>query len=51
MKDFLANLNAWHLVAAGAGATVAHIYHVVVQAGGLKKLWTAFWDGPADPLK
>lgn len=51
MKDFIAHLNAWHVVAIGAGATLTHIYHAIVKAGGMKKLWNAFWDGPADPLK
>lgn len=38
--------NAWHLVALGAGAFVVHAYHLVVNAGGLKRLWSNFWNGP-----
>jgi hypothetical protein len=42
--------NAWHVVALGVGGVVVHVYHTVVNAGGVKKLWSAFWDGPADRL-
>lgn len=39
-------LNAWHLVALGAGATIVHAYHTVVNAGGMKTIWNNFWKGP-----
>lgn len=42
-------LPAGQLVALGVGAFVAHAYHAIVRAGGVKRLWRAFWDGPADP--
>lgn len=38
--------NAWHLVALGVGAAVVHIYHTVVNAGGLKKIIRNFINGP-----
>jgi hypothetical protein len=41
--------NAWHIVALGIGAAVTHVYHTVVNGGGLKKLWSNFYDGPAGP--
>ena len=40
--------NAWHVVALGAGAFVVHAYHIVVKAGGLKRIWSNFWNGPAE---
>jgi hypothetical protein len=40
------DLNAWHLVALGAGATLVHAYHTIVNAGGLKAIWRNFWNGP-----
>ena len=43
-----ASLNAWSIVALGAGAFIAHAYHTVVNAGGLKRLWSNFWNGPGD---
>ena len=39
-------LNAWSIVALGLGAFLAHAYHTVVNAGGLKRLWSNFWNGP-----
>lgn len=39
---------AGQLVALGVGAFLAHAYHAIVRAGGVKRLWRAFWDGPAD---
>jgi hypothetical protein len=39
--------NAWHIVALGAGAFVVHAYHIVVNAGGLKRIWSNFWNGPS----
>jgi hypothetical protein len=41
-----ATLNAWSIVALGLGAFLAHAYHTVVNAGGLKRLWSNFWNGP-----
>ena len=38
--------NAWHLVALGVGAFITHLYHTVVNAGGVKKIWSNFWSGP-----
>jgi len=38
--------NAWHIVALGAGAFVVHAYHIVINAGGLKRIWSNFWNGP-----
>jgi hypothetical protein len=40
-------LNAWHLVALGVGAFITHVYHTVVNAGGVKQIWRNFWSGPA----
>lgn len=40
--------NAWHVVALGSGVAIAHVYHTVVNAGGIKKLWSNFWNGPAE---
>lgn len=36
--------NAWNVVALGAGAFVAHAYHLVVQAGGIKRIFINLWD-------
>jgi hypothetical protein len=41
--------NAWHVVALGVGAAVVHAYHTVVNAGGLKRIWLNFWNGPQGP--
>jgi hypothetical protein len=43
--------NAWHIVALGLGAFLAHGYHVVVAAGGLKMIWRNFWNGQAGPAQ
>jgi len=43
----VADWNAWHLVALGLGAGLAHAYHTIVQAGGIKTIWRNFWNGPA----
>jgi len=40
------DLNAWHLVALGAGAALVHAYHTIVNAGGVKTIWRNFWNGP-----
>jgi hypothetical protein len=44
-------LNAWHVVALGAGAYLAHAYHSIKAAGGLKNIFSGLWDGgkPASP--
>jgi len=39
--------NAWNVVALGVGAALTHAYHLVVAAGGLKRLGMNFWNGPA----
>ena len=39
--------NAWHLVAALAGAIVVHVYHTVVNAGGYEMIWRRFRYGPS----
>ena len=39
--------NAWNVVALGVGAALTHGYHLVVAAGGVKRIWLNFWDGPA----
>lgn len=39
--------NAWHVVAALAAGTLVHAYHVIVNGGGVKRLWSNFWNGPA----
>jgi len=41
-------LNAWSIVALGLGAFLAHAYHTIVNAGGLKRLWSNFWNGPGN---
>jgi hypothetical protein len=38
--------NAWHIVALGVGGAVVHVYHTIVNAGGVKKIWSNFWNGP-----
>ena len=38
--------NAWNVVALGVGAALTHGYHLVVAAGGVKRIWLNFWDGP-----
>ncbi len=30
-----------------AGSSCVHVYQIVVQAGGLKKIWNSFINGPA----
>lgn len=40
--------NAWHVVALGAGGMLMHGYHTVVNGGGMKKIWSAFWNGAPD---
>lgn len=37
-------LNAWNVVALGAGAFISHAYHLIVQAGGIKRIAKNFWD-------
>ena len=37
-------LNAWNVVALGAGAFVSHAYHLIVQAGGIKRIAINFWN-------
>jgi hypothetical protein len=37
-------LNAWMIVAAGAGVAVTHAYHTIVAGGGLKTIVGKFWD-------
>ena len=37
--------NAWHVVALGAGAWLAHAYHSVKDAGGIKNIFLGLWDG------
>lgn len=37
--------NAWHVVALGAGAVIAHAYHSIVNGGGVKRLGSNFWNG------
>ena len=44
-------LNAWHLVALGAGASIVHAYHTIVNAGGVRQIWSNFWNGQKDPAK
>ena len=39
-------INAWNVVALGMGAALTHAYHRVVAAGGVKRIWSNFWDGP-----
>jgi len=39
--------NAWNVVALGVGAALTHAYHLVVAAGGLKRMGANFWNGPA----
>ena len=39
-------INAWNVVALGLGAALTHAYHRVVAAGGVKRIWSNFWDGP-----
>ena len=41
----LNTLNAWHLVALGAGAYLAHAYHSIKDAGGIKNILRGLWDG------
>ena len=41
--------NAWLVVAAGAGAALAHAYHVIVAGGGLKYLARRLWTGDPPP--
>lgn len=44
-------LNAWNVVALGAGAFVSHAYHLIVQAGGIKRIAINFWNSePAQPV-
>lgn len=38
-------LNAWHVVALGAGAYLAHAYHSIKAAGGIKNILRGLWDG------
>jgi hypothetical protein len=38
-------LTAWHLVALGAGAYLAHAYHSIKAAGGIKNILRSLWDG------
>ena len=40
-------LNAWHLVALGTGAYLAHAYHSIKAAGGIKNILRGLWDGGA----
>ena len=40
----LSTLNDWNVVALGAGAFVSHAYHLIVQAGGIKRIAKNFWD-------
>lgn len=39
--------NAWHVVALGIGVAVTHVYHTVVNAGGLRTIWRNFIGAPA----
>lgn len=41
-------LNAWHVVALGAGAYLAHAYHSIKAAGGIKNILRGLWDGGRD---
>ena len=38
--------NAWNVVALGVGAALTHGYHLVVGAGGVKRIVSNFWNGP-----
>lgn len=42
-------MNAWLIVAAGAGAVLTHAYHRLVAGGGLKNIVRRFWSGEATP--
>jgi len=37
---------AWNVVALGIGAFITHLYHTVVNAGGVKAIARNFWNGP-----
>jgi hypothetical protein len=41
-------LNAWHVVALGAGAYLAHAYHSIKAAGGIKTILQCLWSGDYD---
>ena len=43
---FVASLNAWHLVALGAGIAITHAFHTVVNGGGYEMIWRRFRFGP-----
>ncbi len=45
------DLNAWHLVALGAGATLVHAYHTIVNAGGVKPSGTTSGTARARPRR
>lgn len=42
-------LNAWHVVALGAGAYLAHAYHSIKAAGGIKNIFRGLWNGDPAP--
>ncbi len=46
----VSTFNAWHIIALGVGAAVTHIYHVVVNAGGVRRIWANFWGWPSADL-
>ena len=45
----LATFNAWHVVALGAGAYLAHAYHSIKAAGGIKNIFRGLWEGDQSP--
>lgn len=38
-------LNAWSVVFAMSGGIVVHAYHLIVQGGGLRGIFSNLWSG------